>query len=202
MLADRDTHRLAFWVAAVLFVATVAQLAFGTFVPGIERFEDKAFGYRLALGTAAMVAVPVAWTVARRMGKRVGAVPWWETALIIGSFFVDAAGNSLDLYDSYERFDNLSHFLTWLLLLWGLGLLLARTTVRPRWALAAIIVGLGAVLAIGWEVGEWYTFIRRGYELDGAYEDTLSDQVLGTLGSVVAAVLVDRARHRREVGAT
>ena len=55
---------------------------------------------------------------------------------------------------------------------------------RPRWGLIVRIAGLGAILAIGWELGEWYTFIRRGTELDGAYEDTLSDELLGTLGAL------------------
>jgi hypothetical protein len=48
------------------------------------------------------------------------------------------------------------------------------------------------VLAIGWELGEWYTFIRRGTELDDAYQDTLGDEALGTLGAFCAALLVAR----------
>jgi hypothetical protein len=53
-----------------------------------------------------------------------------------------------------------------------------------------VVTGLGAVLAIGWELGEWYTFIRHGTELDTAYEDTLSDEILGTSGGFVAALFV------------
>ena len=48
------------------------------------------------------------------------------------------------------------------------------------------MTGLGAILAIGWELGEWFTFIRHGTELDTAYEDTLGDLTLGTLGSLTA----------------
>ncbi len=50
--------------------------------------------------------------------------------------------------------------------------------------------GWARLLALGWELGEWYTFIRHGTELDTAYEDTLGDMTLGTLGGTVAAVLV------------
>ena len=75
--------------------------------------------------------------------------------------------------------------------------MLARADVRPRWLLVVGITGLGAILAIGWELGEWYTFIRRGTELDGAYDDTLSDELLGTLGALVAAVVVERTTRRR-----
>ena len=52
--------------------------------------------------------------------------------------------------------------------------------------------GLGAALAIGWELGEWYTFIRHGTELSTAYEDTLGDEALGTLGALLAAFVVAR----------
>ena len=53
-----------------------------------------------------------------------------------------------------------------------------------------IVTGLGAILAIAWELGEWFSFIRHGTELDTAYEDTLSDQILGTTGGFVAALFV------------
>ena len=71
-----------------------------------------------------------------------------------------------------------------------LGLLLARAEVRPRWVLGLAVAGLGALLAIGWELGEWWTFIRHGTELGTAYTDTLGDEVLGCLGAALAAVLV------------
>ena len=53
---------------------------------------------------------------------------------------------------------------------------------------------LGAILAIGWELAEWYAFIRHGTELATAYEDTLGDEALGTLGAALAGVLVARRR--------
>jgi hypothetical protein len=53
------------------------------------------------------------------------------------------------------------------------------------------------VLALCWELGEWYTFIRHGTEIETAYEDTLADQTLGTLGALVAGLLVGRMAPRR-----
>jgi len=35
--------RCPFWIAAVVFGLTVAQLLVAVFVPGIERFEDRPF---------------------------------------------------------------------------------------------------------------------------------------------------------------
>ena len=46
------------------------------------------------------------------------------------------------------------------------------------------------MLAIGWELGEWYTFIRHGTEIDTAYEDTLGDETLGTLGATLGGLVV------------
>jgi hypothetical protein len=68
--------------------------------------------------------------------------------------------------------------------------------VEPRWAAAALVCGLGAVLAIGGEVGEWWTFVRHGPEHDGAYEDTLGDEALGTLGALCAGLVVARRGRR------
>ena len=59
-------------------------------------------------------------------------------------------------------------------------------------------MGIGAILAIIWELGEWYTFIRHGTELDTAYEDTLFDEVLGTLGAGVAGIWMT-VRRRSEI---
>jgi hypothetical protein len=53
-----------------------------------------------------------------------------------------------------------------------------------------MISGVGAIMAIGWEIGEYVAFIRGGTELATAYTDTLEDLVLGTLGAVAAGTLV------------
>ncbi len=91
-----------------------------------------------------------------------------------------------------DRWDDANHFVNWLLLCFGIGLLLERQTVRPVWVLVMLVTGIGAALAIGWEVAEWWTFIRHGKELDTAYTDTLGDEVLGTLGGLTAALLLAR----------
>ncbi len=181
---------------------TVLQLAAGTF-GGWEQFEGKGFAYRLAVYPLMMLVVPAVWWWRTRDAGPVSpskALPWGAFALIMTPFLIDVTGNTLDLYDRVEAWDNVNHFVNWLLLLWGCGLLIARADVRPRWLLVVGITGLGAILAVGWELGEWYTFIRRGTELDGAYEDTLSDELLGTLGAFVAALIVDRTSHRRPTG--
>lgn len=184
----QTSRPVGLWVTAAVLALTVVQLVVGAF-GGLEQFEGKGFGYRLAAYPLLMLLVPAVWWWRTRSTAD---APWSAFALIMAPFLVDVTGNTLDLYDSIEPWDNINHFVNWMLLLWGCGLLIARADVRPRWLLVVGITGLGAILAVGWELGEWYTFIRRGTELDGAYEDTLSDELLGTLGALVAAVIVER----------
>ncbi len=179
-------------VPAVILGATVAQLAVGAFVPGLEQFAGKAFGARLLAYPLMMLLVPAIWWATHRGTPRED-VPGGAFALVMAPFLIDVTGNTLDLYDSVVWWDDANHFVNWLLLLWGIGLLIARR-IEPAWVAVLLVTGLGAVLAIGWELGEWYTFIRHGTELDTAYTDTLGDETLGTLGALVAGFLVRRSR--------
>jgi hypothetical protein len=178
---DRSRHALI-WLPALVLGATVAQLAVATFVPGIERFDDKAFGARLAAYPAMMLLVPAIWWLAVKRRRPDATPPYVAFALIMLGFLVDTTGNSLDFYDSITWWDDMNHFVNWFFLLSGIGL---------------IIAGLGCLLALGWEIGEWYTFIRHGTELDTAYEDTLADMTLGSFGAFLAALLVARVASRQ-----
>ncbi|MCL8025831.1 hypothetical protein [Nocardioides bruguierae] len=186
----------AVWAAAagLVLLLTAGQLAVATFVPGIDRFAGKAFGARLVAYPVLMLLVPVLWWATHR-GRGWRGQPWVATTLVMVPFLIDVTGNTLDLYDTVVWWDDANHFVNWALLCGGLGLLLPRT---GRAGLDVLVVaGLGAVLAIGWEVGEWWTFIRHGTELGTAYEDTLGDEVLGTLGATVAGVSIALVRRRR-----
>ena len=204
-----------FYVAVIIFVLTFIQLVIGAFA-GLEQFDGKGFLYRLPAYPAMMLIVPIVWwwrdlgtlsdpaerSLRREKGERTPAseLPWGAFALIMAPFLIDVSGNTVNLYDAVDWWDNANHFFNWLLLLWGCGLLLRLIWSGPAWGLVLTITGLGAILAVGWELGEWYTFIRRGTELDGAYEDTLSDELLGTLGALIAALIVGR-RQKADEGA-
>ncbi|GGO68513.1 hypothetical protein [Nocardioides deserti] len=191
-------RRVPWWIPALVLLATVAQLAVAQWVPGIERFEGKAFGARLVAYPLLMLLAPAVWWVwARR--RQADAAPYGAFTLVMLPFLVDVTGNSLDLYDAVVWWDDLNHLVNWFLLCAGLGLLLCRS-VRPSWAVVVLVTGLGAALAIGWELGEWFTFIRHGTEADAAYEDTLGDEALGTLGALGAGFLVARSVSRGAAG--
>jgi hypothetical protein len=192
---ERSRHRLI-WVPALVLVLTVAQLAVATFVPGIERFADKAFGARLLAYPVMMLFVPAVWwlAVGRRHPEK--EPPYIAFALIMLGFLVDTTGNSLDLYDTVTWWDDMNHLVNWFFLLSGIGLIIARD-VTPRWVQLLLVTGLGCLLALGWEIGEWYTFIRHGTELDTAYEDTLGDMTLGSCGAFLASLVVARVASRQ-----
>jgi len=176
----------------VILLLTVGQLGVATFVSGLPQFEGKAFGSRLVAYPVAMLLPPaIWWLVARRRGDDPD-LPWSGFAFIASPFLVDVTGNTLDLYDTLEWWDDANHYVNWMLLCFGIGLLLERQVVRPVWVLVLLVTGIGAVLAIGWELSEWFTFIRHGTELDTAYTDTLGDEALGTLGAFTAALLLGR----------
>jgi hypothetical protein len=183
------------WVPAAVLVLTVAQLGVAEWVPGIDRFADKAFGARLIAYPLLMLLAPAIWWLVVRRRAAPARPPWGACTLVMLPFLVDVTGNSLDLYDALVWWDDLNHFTNWLLLCAGIGLIICGE-LRRLWETVLLVTGVGAILAIGWELGEWFTFIRHGTELDAAYEDTLGDEVLGTLGALVAGVLVARARAR------
>lgn len=192
------------WLPALVLAATIAQLAVATFVP-IDRFEGKAFGARLVAYPLMMLVAPVLWwSVVGRRSRGPGNladVPYGAFALVMLPFLIAVTGNSLDLYDSVVWWDDANHFVNWFLLLTGIGLLVVRPG-RPALETVVYVGGLGAMLAIAWELGEYWTFIRHGTELDTAYTDTLSDETLGTLGALMAGVVVARGARARSRSGT
>lgn len=197
-LCDVTNSSRARAVALIIFGLTVAQLAVATFVPGLDQFEGKAFGARLVAYPVMMLIVPVAFWIWARRRTPIPQTPWAAYAFLWAPFLIDVTGNTLDLYDTLGWWDDANHFVNWFLLSAGAGLIFAKASDLPPWALGWLTVGIGATLAITWELGEWYTFIRHGTELDTAYEDTLFDEVLGTLGAGVAGIWMT-LRRRREI---
>jgi hypothetical protein len=64
---------------------------------------------------------------------------------------------------------------------------------RPRVELALLVVGLGALLAVLWELGEWAGNAWLDRRIQVGYPDTMGDLAAGLAGSVTAAAVV--ARH-------
>ena len=187
-----STSRRLLWLGVAVFLATLAQLVVGTFARDLPQFADKGFGARLIVYPLLMLVLPVAWLLRSRWQGTHERAPGASFALVMAPFLVDVTGNSLDLYDRIVWWDDLCHFLNWFLLMSGLGLLLDPRRLAPRLVRFLAITGLGAILAIVWELGEWASFIRFGTELTTAYTDTLGDLCLGTCGAALAGWMIVR----------
>jgi hypothetical protein len=172
-----------FWLNIAVKAALVGFLAFGAF-SGMEQFEGKAFGWRLVFYPLAAIIVPIGWWLAGKPPP----YPYALDILLVSPFLVDVLGNTFDLYDSISWWDDLNHFVNWGLLSLAVGQLLIRLRI-PRIETFVIVVGVGAVAAILWELGEYVAFIRDSEEYDTAYTDTLGDMMLGLAGATVAGIL-------------
>jgi len=180
-----------FWLDIALKALFVGLLAFGAF-SGLDQFQGKAFGWRLALYPIAAVIVPLAW---RLSGSR-QPYPYAADMLLVAPFLVDVLGNTFDLYDSIDWWDDANHFVNWALLCGALGSVLLRTSLGPA-VLFAIVAGFGAAAAILWEIAEYFAFIRGGTELATAYTDTLGDEILGLSGATLAGAITALVARRR-----
>lgn len=180
------------WLPAAVWVLTTVQLLVAVLGPDLPQFEGKAFGWRLATFAPGMLVVPGAWWLGNRHKDR--PAPYVAFALVMAPFLFDVTGNTLNLYDTVDAFDDVAHVVTWFLLCTGLGLIIAADLDRG-WVVITLVTGVGALLAIGYELAEWYTFIRHGTNDDAPYEDTLGDLALGVAGAAGAAALVWHVRR-------
>ena len=171
-----------------MLAATVAELLAAVLVPGVGQFDDKGWPVRLVAYPVLMLVAPAVWWLAR--GRRPRAdPPYVAFGLLTLPFLSDTTANWLDLFRRVGWWDDASHFGHWFLLGAGTGMLLV-SSVQPRWVVVPLVTGIGAVLALAWELGEYWLFIGRGKEAGGAYRDTLGDETLGTLGALTAGLLV------------
>ena len=170
---------------------TIGLTALGAF-GGLERFEEKGFGWRLLEYPIAILALPAVWALFFRDRR----YPYAADILLTLPFFVDVMGNVTDLYDTIDWWDDVNHFANWLFLCLGAGALLLSTRLRPL-VIAGLVVGFGAVLSILWEIGEYLTFVQ-GNEAERltAYEDTILDLVFDMSGAVLAATIIAYAAYR------
>ncbi|MGI8434376.1 MAG: hypothetical protein ACR2LE_06530 [Nocardioidaceae bacterium] len=186
--------------AAVIFALTIGQLAVATWVPGLPQFEGKAFGARLVAYPVLMAAVPVGWFLKQRRGRHgltAAAAPWTAFALIMAPFLIDVTGNTANLYDTVDRWDDVNHFVNWWLLCWGLGQLTARADVRRGGCSSSRSPGSERCWRSG---GSWASGTPSSVTALSWTPPTrtrFGDEALGTLGGLVAALLV-RWRQGRD----
>lgn len=170
-------------VKLLLFALLLAALIW----PDLSGIKGKASTARLIVYPIGGTVLPIWWWLRRK-----DRFPWGADLLMTLPWTIDLLGNRLNLFDTVDWWDDAMHFVLWTFL--TAGVLLAfvpRTLSRPITTFVAL--GFGATAAIVWEVGEYVAFVRTSPELQTAYTDTLGDLTLGTLGALLAGLLVARS---------
>ena len=161
--------------------------------PHQKKYKGKAMRIRSLGYLGGMAVVPAVWLAGdRRERYPVAADLAMSTPLL-----VDAAGNSLGIYDA-ARVDDLVHFLNAAVLSSLFGAVIAsRIDSREGAAAATLAFGIGGELAFD---GMEYVAERIGFEgLGLSPRDTIADVALASIGAVLAAAITwVRWKPRRE----
>lgn len=174
----------AFWSLVGLKGALVVALLLPLTNPGWQQYDDKGMLWRIIVFPLAGLVIPVLWWVAGSRPR----YPYLADGLLVSVPLTDVLWNTFDAYDRVWWWDDLTHLLNQVVIAAVIGLWLRRYSVGPV-AGFFLIVGVGMMLAVGWELAEYPTFLNGSDELTTAYEDTLGDLALAFVGSIFAAAL-------------
>jgi hypothetical protein len=164
--------------------------------PDLSGIKGKATTARLIVyPLGAMVLSLWWWAYGQARSKLHHRFPWQADLLMTLPWLVDLIGNRLNLFDTVSWWDDAMHFILWAFLTAGVLLAFAPPTLS-RGLTAFVALGFGATAAVIWELGEYIAFIRTSPELQTAYTDTLGDLGLGTLGALLAGLLLYQVRGR------
>jgi hypothetical protein len=173
-------------------VGLLALIVVALAYPDLGGVKGKAAGSRAFAYPMAMLIVPGIWWLFYRRQP----FPWLGDLLLCMPWFTDTLGNRLNLYDAVPWFDDWMHFMNWAFLTSGF-LVIALPRGSSFWHALERGLAFGVPTAVLWEITEYVTFIRHSPELETAYVDTLGDLTLGSIGTVLAVVLVWTPRRPR-----
>lgn len=158
--------------------------------PDLSGIKGKASTARLIVYPLGAMVLPLWWwAYGRARSKLHSRFPWQADLLITLPWLIDLLGNRLNLFDTVSWWDDAMHFILWGLLTAGVLLAFATPTLS-RGLTAFVALGFGTTAAVVWEVGEYVAFVRSSPELQSAYTDTLGDLALGTLGALLAGLII------------
>jgi len=162
--------------------------------PDLSGIKGKASTARLVVYPIGAMALPLWWwAYGRAKSKLHHRFPWHADLLMTLPWLIDLIGNRLNLFDTVDWWDDAMHLILWGMLTAGVLIAFApRNLSRGLTTFTAL--GFGATAAVVWEIGEYVAFIRSSPELQMAYTDTLGDLALGTLGALLAGIVVHQVR--------
>mgnify|MGYP001575277990 CR=1 FL=1 len=121
--------------------------------------------------------------------KRWKRYPVWFDNLYLSIFWLDMAGNSFNLYDSYYYFDLLPHF-------HGAGAIAA--VLYGAFGFGALgSLGLANIIHVLFEAQEYYTdMFFKTHNVRGTF-DVVNDLVVGILGTILYGLIYLWIRWRK-----
>ncbi|MEZ5339999.1 MAG: hypothetical protein R2706_00690 [Acidimicrobiales bacterium] len=174
-------HHRILWIVRV---GLVLAIAFSVAFPNLPQFEGKGMAFRAPFYLLPLIVVPAIW---RLRGSR-SDYPYLVDALVVAPFLVDTLGNALNFYNTYDRTDDVLHFVNWVLLMGGVTLALLRLGIGRlnAWSLGW---GFGGLAIIWWEAAEYLVQLQGTAGLSLTYEDTIGDLLLSSTGGAVGSAL-------------
>lgn len=183
------------YAALLAKVALFALLLTAIIWPDLSGIKGKASGARLVVYPLGALVLPLWWfAYGRSKSKLHKTFPWHADLLITLPWLVDLLGNRLNLFDTINWWDDAMHFTLWALLTAGVLTAFAPRELS-RGLTTFVALGFGATAAVIWELGEYVAFVRHSPELQTAYTDTLGDLALGSLGALLAGLIVFQVRR-------
>ncbi len=165
--------------------------------PSAVNLEGKAASARAVGYPMLAFALPVLWYGWRREKP----FPWVADLMITIPCFSDLLGNRIGFYDSIWWFDDLVHFVNTGLLT-GAAILLTMSYTATLGQMIERGLAVGVTAALAWEIAEYFAFLSKSVERNGAYADTLADMALGTMGSMAAVLIIHRLWQRESASIT
>lgn len=141
------------------------------------RFTGKAIPIRNLIIVGSL---SLAFPIIQLLKKRWKGYPFWLDNLYLSIFWLDMAGNSFNLYDSFFYFDLIPHF-------HGTGAV--AVVFAALGASLTSSVGLANIIHMGLEAQEFYTDVFfKTHNVRGLF-DTVNDLTVGLVGTIIYAGL-------------
>jgi hypothetical protein len=176
-------HRLGWVGLGLAKIATIGYTLEAIVWPHQPKYKGKGMRIRSIAYIGGLLAVPAVWLT----GSLEGEYPVAADLALTTPLLIDAAGNSLGIYDA-ARIDDAVHFLNAAVLSSLFGAVISdRVSSRKRAAAATLAFGLIGEAAFD---AMEYTAERIGFKgLGLSDEDTIADEALAALGTLVATAV-------------
>ncbi len=159
--------------------------------PDLPQYQNKGMTFRLALYPLGAFIGFIIYDIVRWRTGRPVIYPHLLDLLATFCITADMLGNTLNLYDSVDWWDDMMHLVNTIPLVLAIGIAIHMYSRLSRLNVAALTLGFGAVCHILWEIAEYLTFIPHNpQEWPSAYRDTMGDLTMSLIGSVIGAILI------------